>query len=310
MYFPYLNNKQAEARAISNLATKKKLNNTIPILSTSFIDRDVDWSNSSSVNTYILKRFKFIQSFIDNNQEFILLFDSSISFGQLSIEYIHKCLINGLKLDENIFNSLCTYGINDIDLEEIGNNTFCINREIAIFYQSKPQEHPTFTIKYNILINQNFILDFIQQSFKNKVVITNSFISQASNKQYPAFDEFQTYCLSYKTHNLFAFGDFTVLDPNASTGGGANANNITVAIHLTFFSENSKSIFVAHYLCEPFEEAGISKRVTCALNRLKNDSSRFGETIGLNNLLATETTNLVKLKEHSISHHIEFMNKY
>lgn len=310
MYFPYLNNKQAEAGSISNLSNHGKLNNTIPIVSTSFIDRDVDWTNQSAVNDYILKRFKFIKNLITNNQNFILLFDNSISFGGLTIENIHNVLINGFELNEQSFNNLCTYGINDIDLNQIGNNPFCINRDIAIFYHTQPQAYSTFSVKYNILINQNFILDFIQIPLSNKVAITNSFISQDANRHYPAFDEFQTYGLSYNSHGLFGFGDYTVLNPNASTGGGANANHITVAIHATFLNDTMNSIHIAHYLCEPFEEAGISDRVACALNRLRNDSTRFENTIGMSNLLATETTNLVKLKEHTISHHIEFMGKY
>ena len=53
-----------------------------------------------------------------------------------------------------------------------------------------------------------------------------------------------------------------------------------------------------------------SARVACALNRLKDDSDRFENTIGMSSLLDIETTNLVKLKEHTISHHIEFMSKY
>ena len=219
-------------------------------------------------------------------------------------------MINGFNLNEDNFNNLCTYGINDMDLTQIGNNSFCANRDIAVFYHVQPRVYSSFSTKYNILVNQNFILDFIQIPLNNKVAIMNSFISQDANRHYPAFDEFQTYGLNYNTHGLFGFGDYTVLNPNASTGGGANANHITVAIHATFLSDTQKSIYVAHYLCEPFEEAGISNRVACALNRLKDDSNRFENTIGMSSLLATETTNLVKLKEHTIAHHIEFMSKY
>lgn len=308
MYFPYLNNKQAESRAISDLTINKKLNNVIPIISTSFIDRDVDWTSNPAVDAYILKRFKLVKTLVTYNQKFILLFDDSLSFGRLSIEYIHNCLISGYQLNTLLFDSLCTYGINDTDLNLIGNNHFCMNRDMAIFYHIKPQIYSTFSVKYNILVNQNFILDFIQISLGYKVAIMNSFIAQSANKHYPTLDIFQTYGLNYVTHGLNAFGDFTILNPDSSSGGGANANHITVAIHMTFLNQNT--INIAHYLCEPYEEAGISKRVECALNRLRNDSQKFENTLGLGNLLALKTTNLVKLKEHSISHHIEFMSKY
>jgi len=288
MYFPYLNNKQAESRAIKNLTINGKMSNVIPIISTSFIDRDVKWSDKSAVNDYILKRFKLIKALVENNQAFILLFDDSLSFGELSIEYVHNCLINGFGLNESIYNNLCTYGINDSDLDKYANNSFCMNRDIAIFYNKRPQNYTKFSTKYNILISQNFILDFIQLPLKNKVSIMDSFVSQSANKYYPTFDEFQSYALTYHTHGLFGFVDYTVLDPNTSTGGGANANHITVAIHATFLNDNEQSIHIAHYLCEPFEEAGISNRVACALNRLKDDSDRFENTIRvghLNNIL-------------------------
>ena len=48
-----------------------------------------------------------------------------------------------------------------------------------------------------------------------------------------------------------------------------------------------------------------------AVSKLKEDLSRFEKTIGLNILINLDkATNLPKLKEYSIVHHIEIMSKY
>ena len=122
-------------------------------------------------------------------------------------------------------------------------------------------------------------------NLNNKVSIIDSFISQSSNKNYPSFDRFQTYAFNYKNHNLFGFGDYTILNPNITVGGGGNMNNITIAIHLLFKSEEEKTMFIAHYLCEPSEEPVFGDRFMNAVSKLKLDLDRFENTIGLNSLI-------------------------
>ena len=145
----------------------------------------------------------------------------------------------------------------------------------------------------------------------NKILITDSFISKSSNKDYPAFDKFQTYAFNYKSHNLFGFGDYTILNPNITVGGGGNMNNITIAIHLLFCGEKKDSMFIAHYLCEPTDEPVYKDRFMSAITKLKLDLDRFEMTVGLNTLLnLKKATSLPKLKEHTMVHHIEVMSKY
>ena len=50
MYFPYLRNRTSEQLAIKSLLSHKKLNNTVPILATSFIDPKLDVSSIDDVN--------------------------------------------------------------------------------------------------------------------------------------------------------------------------------------------------------------------------------------------------------------------
>jgi len=312
MYFPYLDNRTAERDAIKTLALKNMLGNTIPIISTNFATKNIDWADNDEVIKHIRKSFSFIETLIKCNKNFILLFDDSLTFTSLTIEKIHNIISSNFDVNEADLRNFCTYGINDFDLNKIGNNTFVSNREIAIFYNEKPEIYSTYTTKYNILVNQNFILDFVTMELENKVSITNSFISKDSNKNYPSFDKFQTYAFNYKAHRLFGFGDYTVLDPNSSSSrGGGNSNTMTVAIHITFYSEEKEAMFVAHYLCEPSEEPVFGDKVMCAVNKLRADIDRFEMTVGLLTFVnLAKATNLTKLKEYSISHHIEVMSKY
>jgi len=307
MYFPLLQNKQAEIRAIKELAEKNKLTNTIPIIHTPFNVQDIDWGNQSEINAYLKKKFEFIKTLISSNQKFILLFDNSLSYIGLTLSYAHELFLREFNIDKNTLNNLCSYGLFDSAINDM---SILEDMSLAIFYKNKPQKNSINNIKYNILLNQNFVLEFVSMDFTNKIIITDSFVPQLTNKEYPRFDEFQTGAFTYSGHGLFGFGDYTVLNPNASKSGKANANNITVAIHVTFLNHEQDGIYVAHYLCEPSEEPSNRDRVPCALNKFKNDSDRFETTIGTSNLKGADRTSLVKLKEHTISHHIEFMNKY
>ena len=311
MYFPYLDNRQSEVSALKVLSVNNKLDNVIPIISTNFASKNIDFSDNDAIFKKVIKLFNFVETLVKNNQKFILLFDDSLSLVNLTIEDIHKILITEFKLDENVFNTLCFYGLNDFDLDNIGNTPFLTTREIAIFYNEEPKVYSKFKTKYNILTNQTLILDFVIMDLNNKVLITDSFISKGSNKNYPAFDRFQTYAFNYKSHNLFGFGDYTILNPNITVGGGGNMNNITIAIHLLFCGEAGNTMFVAHYLCEPSDEPIYGARFMGAISKMKLDLDRFEMTIGLTTLVNLDkATSLPKLKEHTIVHHIEVMSKY
>jgi len=311
MYFPYLDNRQSETSALKVLAVNNKLNNVIPIISTNFASKDIDFSDSDAILKKVIRIFNFVETLMKCNQKFILLFDDSLSLVNLSVENIHNILIKEFSLDEELFNTLCFYGLNDFDLGNIGNTSFLTTREIAIFYNEEPKDYSNFQVKYNILTNQTFILDFVAMTLNNKVSIIDSFISQNSNKNYPSFDRFQTYAFNYKNHNLIGFGDYTILNPNITVGGGGNMNNITIAIHLLFKRKEENTMFIAHYLCEPSDEPVYGDRFMSAVSKLKLDLDRFEKTIGLNTLINLDkATSLPKLKEHSIVHHIEVMSKY
>jgi hypothetical protein len=311
MYFPYLDNRQSETSALKVLAVNNKLDNVIPIVSTNFASKNIDFSDNDAILKKVIRIFNFVETLIKCNQKFILLFDGSLSLVNLTIENIHNILIKEFNSDEEFFNTLCSYGLNDFDLNNIGNTPFLTTREIAIFYNEEPKKYSKFQIKYNILTNQTFILDFVAMDLDNKVSIIDSFIAQSSNKNYPSFDRFQTYAFNYKNHNLFGFGDYTILNPNITVGGGGNMNNITIAIHLLFKSKEENTMFIAHYLCEPSAEPVFGDRFMSAVSKLKLDLDRFERTIGLNTLINLDkATSLPKLKEHSIVHHIEVMSKY
>lgn len=309
MYFPYLQNRQSERQALKALINKNKLDNVTPILVTSFIDTNIELSNPEEVNKYIVKNLKIVKDFAKDNQNFILLFDNSLSMANLSFQNVHDILIRGLDVDRDVFESLCTYGVNDFDLQMDFISSFAQNNSIAVFYNREPQIYTGFNIKYHILLNQDYILEFLDLSVENKIVITDSFKTQSSNKDYPSYDEFVSYALKYKKHNLHGFGDYTILGSGFTPPRQVNMNNVTVAIHVTFANQENK-IYVAHYLCEPYQEPAFSERVACALGKMKNDLDRFEKTIGITSFLNVESTNLAKLKELSITHHIEFMSQY
>jgi hypothetical protein len=64
MYFPYLDNRQSETSALKVLAVNNKLDNVIPIVSTNFASKNIDFSDNDAILKKVIRIFNFVETLI------------------------------------------------------------------------------------------------------------------------------------------------------------------------------------------------------------------------------------------------------
>gem|GEM_PF-5296104 len=304
MYFPYLNNRRAENLCLRALSERKFLNNVIPIVNTIFDDKNVDWKDSESIDRFISSKFKsLITNFFKYKNKIIITINKTFLDRQISIEYLYGKLV---EYTNNNIKDYCIFGIFDSNIKQLDNSffndkSFVLLHEREILFSKK---EPI----YNILLNQNLLLDFSQSRLNNKVVILDAFEKKSSNKDYVGSDPFSNGLFSYRKSDFLGFGDYTILPKDFLLSEGGNMRYITVAIHLIY--EEFLKLYVQHYICTPEEEPIFQERVKCSLRQIAKNSEIFYHSYGLQELLKFQDkgTNLTKLKELSMAHHIESMN--
>lgn len=303
MYFPYLNNKQSENLCIRSLSENNKLQNVIPIIDTNFFDTNTDWTDSDSINSFIDKKFKsLIETLYNNNNKFIIVLNNSILHNQDLMNVLYDKFVSYTNED---INKYCIFGIYDSNVELL-DLMFFENKKFSILYSNQIVNQLPREPEYNILLNQNLLLDFMSSQFSHKVVITNSFIKKSVNREYLEDDVFSNFIFSYLNSGFVGFGDYTILPSNLSTAEGGNMNNITVASHLTY--KENDNLCVRHYICTPEEEPDNRERVKNVLTQIRENQHLFFATHGLNTLVSLDGTSLGKLKQLSMEHHIEKTN--
>lgn len=302
MYFPFLNNKGSENLSLRTLSDENKLTKVIPIVNTFFSDDNTDWSDEDSVNKFFDRKFKaLIETFYKNQNKFIIVINNTLEENNISIEQFYNKLVSytGVNLKD-----LLIFGIYDRNISLIS-NTFFNDKKYAILYENANfQSNPK--ISYNILLNEGLVLEFLSQSIQNKVIITDAFVKKQTNREYTTPDMFINHIFTYTTNGFYGFGDYTILSKNNLSNDGANMNNITVATHLTYNDNNN--LYVYHNTCTPESEPNNSRRVQNVISQIRGISNRFYQSNGLTKLIALNSTSLGKLKELTISHHIEKIN--
>lgn len=306
MYFPYLYNKQAENFALKTLSSSSLLSKTIPIVETMFDDTNTDWSDESEVNDFIYKKFQaLIKDFADNNNKLIVVINQSLSDAGISFNSLHDRLssyVGDINIDD-----ICYWGISNTDF--VNYESDLTGKKCVIFYENSLSivTSQDVEIMYHILVDGTQNLEFIALNLDNKVIVADAFKKQRVNRDYSSESLFSNNIFIYERMGLVGFGDYTVLEKNPSQSDGGNMNNITVAAHMTL--KQNDILYTKHYICTPEEVANNSHRTINVINQIKNDVAIFYQSNGLQKIMnIPNSTNLTKLKEFTISHHIEKMN--
>lgn len=302
MYFPFLNNKQSENLCLRTLSKEKKLDNVIPIINTLFVDVNTDWTDVTSINKFIDKKLKsLIKTLHENKNQFIIVINDTFFSNNITVEYIYNKLL--LYTDASI-KDYCIFGIYDSNIS-LTNEPFFDDKKYAILFEKEIVEN-TRTPIYNVLLDQRLLLDFLSSHLKNKIVITDSFVKKTTNKEYVEDDSFVNNFSNYANSGLSGFGDYTILPKKFLSTDGGNMNTITVATHLTYKKGNT--LHVKHHTCTPEDEPSNTERVKNVIAQVKSDYNMFYPSHGLNTLVKLDGTSLGKLKELTMSHHIEKIN--
>lgn len=307
MYFPYLYNKQAENLALRTLSSNSLLSKTIPIVETMFDDTNIDWSDKSSINTFIDKKFKsLIKDFSKNDNKFIIVLNQSLKYSGISFDNLYTILSS--YTEDNNIEDICYWGVYSTEFTYQKSNL--IGKKCVVFYENNLDiiKSDDVNIKHHILLDETQTMDFISLDLENKVIISDAFKKQKTNKEYLSNSLFSNNIFSYnKMMGFSGFGDYTILEKNPKQTEGGNMNTITVAAHITLKKDDK--LYINHYIRIPEEIPDNSERIADVINQIKADKSLFYPSAGLKKLTSFATsTSLTKIKELTISHHIEKMN--
>lgn len=304
MYFPFLNNKQSENLCLRALSEEGQLTKVIPIINTFFSDENTDWSDSESVNKFFDKKFKsLIQTFYDKKNKFILVINNTLFDNNITIEQFYNRLVSYTDVDLKDF---FIFGIYDSNFS-LTTDIFFNDKQYAILYENANFQSNQ-NICYNILLNEGLLLEFLSQNIDNKVIITDAFIKKTTNRGYASDDPFINHIFTYQINGFIGFGDYTILPKNNLSSDGANMNNITVATHLTYKNNINNNLYIHHNICTPESEPHNVRRIQKVIEQIKAISHKFYQSNGLKKLVLLNSTSLGKLKELTISHHIEKIN--
>ncbi|MFX4209308.1 sce7725 family protein [Aliarcobacter butzleri] len=306
MYFPYLYNKQAETLALRTLSNKSLLGKIIPIIETMFDDTNIDWSDKSSISTFIDKKFKsLIKDFSKNDNKFIIVLNQSLKYSGISFDYLYTKLSS--YIEDNNIDDICYWGV--YSTEFINQKSNLIGKKCVVFYENNLDiiKNDDVNIKHHILLDETQTMSFISLDLENKVIISDAFKKQKTNRDYPSYSLFSNNIFSYnKMIGFSGFGDYTILEKNPNQTDGGNMNTITVAAHMTLKKDDK--LYINHYIRIPEEIPDNSERIADVINQIKADKSLFYLSEGLKKLTSFATsTSLTKIKELTISHHIEKM---
>lgn len=243
MYFPYLRGKQYELLAIRELAPIIQADKIIPII-------EPVKNNISSLKTMIevLQRNQIfcqiiinpvIGEFKNNNVE-LKEFISSIIFGGNNL-VIPVFIISNDKDFEEARKNIEKYnyknsGYSFIHLNKINN------------FKSLVDYSASSNCNYHI-VQTNQLFTMRRQLGQNVCMLNDYFNKLKKNTEYIAspFEVFSSDYKYYSQEGCIAFADYQTIGKDYSEGGGAA---YAVAIHLTFKTEDSEDIQIAHFVSD------------------------------------------------------------
>ncbi|PPS22696.1 sce7725 family protein [Brachyspira murdochii] len=295
MYVPYLYTKTFELSAIKELLQKN------------IIKKDLVCPLLSSYSTRGLR--SAIELFIKNEYPIFLVLNPDYKFADSFSEKDFDDIKSMAFGDNSI---IPTYWItNEIDNLEIEKlNT--LTKDYAIIHGNLLPDEFEENINdnvYRIYIDNNLDIDS-----EKDIEIVDGFIKEEKSDDYKKFSTFNSRIFSYIRRGLYAFGDYQTIGRKIPKGGAA-PNFIVINI----IYKMNKKLYIRHFKSnEKIDHATTDplpikfKYVLDVISEeIEEEKEKYIMTEGLTQLLNLKDhfPGLGKLKQFSIMHHIEFMQK-
>lgn len=294
MYFPIIRGKTFDLLAIKELKRRDLLGDKIiPII-------EPDEITNHLINT--------LKTYVNNKSEIGLIMESRVSelpFG----DYIKEEKNEEFgKLLESPYIIKIFFSDKDIYRKTNNQNSSAIIWDDIDFDYYDESESRKKGIKYNLGKDSSFLRDL---EIDGKVALEDSFDKQPRNVDYQGR---QNYLFSnlHLQKNSGGFGDYTIVGKHYSRNGGPAR---AVAIHIVHF-DNNDYLRISHYVSDSNDTTDdVNGKIGEALTHLVNDPILTDvESHGLNELRKLKetgkSTNLAKIKQFSIMHHLEIMNEF
>ncbi|WP_265820942.1 sce7725 family protein [Geovibrio ferrireducens] len=284
MYFPFLMARGVEKNVIVNTIANRRLENVVPV-----ITPYLGLGESLASNTNYIA---IAEALVENEKRFITI-----------------CRPNeAAELREKIsnFDNFCIYGLYATDIDGLSQGyNFALIHDFP-----SPTTIDRDNITYHLFLPSALASFSYLEKFPHykRVAIENAFSAQNRNADYP-FESFFSSLFSIFRERFVGFGDYTVQSMDFEPASGSNMTFVSPAIHLSYVRDSS--VFVRHYITTPAESPDFNTRVRFSMSKALMDKNIFFYSAGIRELeakAALGATNLAKLKEIGMQHHIELMN--
>lgn len=300
MYIPYLHTKTFELLAIKELLQKDiiKENLVRPLLST--------YSTRGLLSIVeLFKNKKYPMFFVVNPDH-----KFSESYNTSDFDKIKELVYES---DNCIIPTYCI--TNDIDNSEIEKMRKMRKiKEYAIIHGNPLPDNLEKDIENDNNVYRIYIDNNLENESKKDIEIVDGFVREERSDDYKKYSNFNSRLFSYKRRKLIGFGDYQTIGRKIQKGGIA-PNFIVINI----IYKDNKKLYIRHFKSDEENKHPTTdplpmkfKSVYDIISKeIKKENGKYIITEGINQLLELKDhfPGLGKLKQFSIMHHIEFMQK-
>ncbi|KID42274.1 sce7725 family protein [Fructilactobacillus fructivorans] len=303
MYYPLLRSKKYECSALIELLTQNKLSkNIIPI---------IEPVKANQPFKALLKQF------FEDKREIAVVQNSSVAnYNSFNEEEINKIKLSDMFI--NAYNLKSDEDVNRIKDKNKKTMVILTDKSELSNIEQFSNDKSLVVIDVN---NRIEIRKAKNNSVKNLIELSDGYDKKERNLDYvdDADQSFSIEHLLYKNDGFLGFSDYSIVGDNFSTGGSFPK---VVAIHIVYFNKNNE-LRIHHFTSDPkdSESKDLKLKNGEALEKLVSwyDSKNFdkskNDSLGLRELRNVYVnkhgeTNLGKLKQFSIEHHLEIIGRY
>ena len=298
MYFPYLRGKRYELIAIKKLINDKKINDKILPIIEPVNEKSSDFNN-------------FVMYMIAHKKKFVAIQNPQVG----SYKPINTKEFNDARNSRFFIKGRIIKSQTDIDiLKKMSSEDTAavfLNSDIFNLDVSKIDNETVLKI---IPDNTSFKMKF--QNSKKLILLDDKFNKQKNNSEYlNKPDEF--FSIDHQIFDnagYFGFSDYSIIGKEYNKKGWIPK---AVSIHIVYFDENDE-LRIQHFTSNSNDDTSDQKgKVSEALRKFadwyvdqpkKNQSS--GADILIKDYTSKKSPALGQIKEYSIMHHLEVLNRY
>ncbi len=298
MYFPYLRGKRFELKAIEELNDHKKINDKIVPIIEPVNEKPSDFNN-------------FVMYMIAHKKKFIAIQNPQVGL----YEPINTSEFNDARNSKFFIKGRIINSQNDIDILQKTSSedtaAVFLNPDIFNLDVSKIENDKVLKI---IPDNTSFKMKF--QNSKRLILLDDKFNKQKNNSEYlNKPDEF--FSMDHKIFDragYFGFSDYSIIGKEYNKNGWIPK---AVSIHIVYFDENDE-LKIKHFTSDSNDDTSDQKRkMSEALGKFKDwyveqpsKNRSLGADILIKDYTSKKSPILGQLKEYSIMHHLEILNRY